>query len=70
MAEIPFLTLAALITDVDDAGSGNRLNLTINVAGTDVAIAEFVEDRRAGRGGGEVAGKPPVRRRMPCPGRR
>jgi hypothetical protein len=50
MAEIPFLTLAALTRDVDNAGSGDRLNVTINVAGADVGIAEFVEDHPQAQG--------------------
>ena len=50
MAEIPFLTLAALTRDVNNAGSGDRLNLTINVGGTDVAIAEFVAEHSRGQG--------------------
>ena len=50
MPEIPFLTLAALTRDVDDAGSPNRLNVTINVAGTDVAVADFVANHPEAQG--------------------
>jgi hypothetical protein len=50
MAEIPFLTLAALTRDIEDAGSGDQLNLTINVAGTDVAVAEFIADHPQAQG--------------------
>src|SRR5262245_29109105 len=50
LMEIPFLTLAALTRNVNDAGSGNRLNLTINVAGIDVAVAEFVSDHPRSQG--------------------
>ena len=44
MPEIPFLTLAGLTRDVEDAGSGDRVNVTINVNGIDVAVAEFVAE--------------------------
>jgi hypothetical protein len=50
MADIPFLRLAALTRDVDDAGSGDRLNLTINVGGTDVAVNDFVADHPQAQG--------------------
>ena len=50
MPEVPFLTLAALTRDVDDAGSPDRLNVTINVNGIDVATAEFVADHPDAQG--------------------
>ena len=50
MPEIPFLRLAALTRDVEDAGSPHHLNLTINVAGIDVAAAEFTADRPTAQG--------------------
>jgi len=48
--EIPFLTLAALTRNTNDAGSGDRLNLTINIGGIDVAVAEFVANHPRSRG--------------------
>jgi hypothetical protein len=50
MPEVPFLMLAALTRDVDDAGSADRLNVTINVNGIDVATAEFVADHPHAQG--------------------
>ena len=50
MPEIPFLTLAGLTRDVEDAGSGDRLNVTINVDGIDVAVAEFVAEHPDAQG--------------------
>jgi hypothetical protein len=50
MPDIPFLTLAGLTRDVEDAGSGDRLNVTINVNGIDVAVAEFVAERPDAQG--------------------
>ena len=50
MPEVPFLTLAALTRDVADAGSPDRLNVTINVNGIDVAAAEFVADHPDAQG--------------------
>jgi hypothetical protein len=50
MPEIPFLRLAALTRDVEDAGSPDQLNLTINIDGIDVAVAEFIADRPAAQG--------------------
>ena len=50
MPEIPFLTLAGLTRDVEDAGSGDRLNVTINVNGIDVAVAEFVAEHPDAQG--------------------
>ena len=50
MPEINFLNLAALTRDLDDAGSPNQLNITINVAGIDVAVAEFVADHPEAQG--------------------
>jgi len=50
MPDVPFLTLAALTRDVDDAGSADRLNVTINVDGIDVAVAEFVADHPDAQG--------------------
>ena len=48
--DVPFLTLAALTRDVDEAGSADRLNVTINVDGIDVAVAEFVADHPDAQG--------------------
>lgn len=48
--DVPFLRLAALTRDVDDAGSPDQLNLTINVNGTDVAVAELIADHPQGQG--------------------
>ena len=50
MPEVPFLYLAALTRDVDDAGSSDQLNVTINVNGIDVAVAEFVADHPEAQG--------------------
>jgi len=50
MTNVPFLFLAALTRDVDDAGSPNQLNVTINVNGIDVAVAEFVADHPEAQG--------------------
>ena len=50
MPELPFLTLAALTRDIDDAGSPDRLNVTINVNGIDVAVADFVAERSDAQG--------------------
>ena len=50
MPDIPFLTLAGLTRDVEDAGSGDRLNVTINVDGIDVAVAEFVAEHPDAQG--------------------
>ena len=50
MPEVPFLTLASLTRDVDDAGSPDRLNVTINVNGIDVAVADFVAERSDAQG--------------------
>ena len=50
MPEVNFLYLAALTRDVDDAGSSDQLNVTINVNGIDVAVAEFVADHPQAQG--------------------
>jgi hypothetical protein len=50
MPEVPFLYLAALTRDVDDAGSSDQLNVSINVDGIDVAVAEFVADHPEAQG--------------------
>jgi len=50
MPEANFLYLAALTRDVDDAGSSDQLNVTINVNGIDVAVAEFVADHPQAQG--------------------
>ena len=50
MPEVPFLYLAALTRDLDDAGSSDQLNVTINVNGIDVAVAEFVADHPEAQG--------------------
>lgn len=50
MPDVPFLTLAALTRDVEDAGSVDRLNVTINVNGVDVAAAEFVAEHPGAQG--------------------
>ena len=50
MPEVPFLTLAALTRDLEDAGSSDRLNVTINVDGIDVAVAEFVAEHADAQG--------------------
>jgi hypothetical protein len=42
--QYPWLTLAALTRDVDDAGSPDQLNVTININGIDVTVAEFVAE--------------------------
>lgn len=41
MAAIDDVWLAALTKDEDDAGSGNRFNLTVNVDGADVFVHDF-----------------------------
>ena len=50
MPPVPFLRLAALTRDIDDAGSSDRLNLTVNVAGIDVAVVDFVADHPEAQG--------------------
>jgi len=50
MPDVPFLRLAALTRDMDDAGSPDRLNVTINVNGIDVAVADFVAERGDAQG--------------------
>lgn len=50
MPELPFLTLAALTRDLNDAGSPDRLNVTINVDGIDVVVADFVADHPDAQG--------------------
>lgn len=50
MPEVNFLYLAALTRDVDDAGSSDQLNVTININGIDVAAPEFVADHPQGQG--------------------
>ena len=50
MPDVPFLALAALTRDAEDSGSGDRLNVTINVDGIDVAVAEFVAERPDAQG--------------------
>ncbi len=50
MPEVNFLYLAALTRDVDDAGSSDQLNITINVNGIDVAVAEFVAEHAEAQG--------------------
>ena len=42
MAAIDDVWLAALTKDEDDAGSGNRFNLTVNIGGADVFGHDFV----------------------------
>src|SRR5262245_20003251 len=50
MPEVNFLYLAALTRDVNDAGSPDQLNVTINVDGIDVATAEFVAEHPKAQG--------------------
>jgi len=42
MAVIDDVWLAALTKDEDDAGSGNRFNLTVNIDGVDVFVHDFL----------------------------
>jgi hypothetical protein len=42
MAAIDDVWLAALTKDEDDAGSGNRFNLTVNIDGIDVFVHDFL----------------------------
>jgi hypothetical protein len=44
------LVLAALTRDVDDAGSPDLLNVTFNVDGVDVAVADFRADHPQAQG--------------------
>ena len=51
MPELQFrLCLAALTRDADNAGSPDRLNVTINVNGNDVTVAEFIAEHPAAQG--------------------
>ena len=50
MPEVNSLYLAALTRDLDDAGSSDQLNVTINVNGIDVAVAEFVAEHPEAQG--------------------
>jgi hypothetical protein len=50
MPPVPFLRLAALTRDINDSGSSDRLNLTVNVAGIDVAVVDFVADHPESQG--------------------
>jgi hypothetical protein len=50
VANIPFLWLAALTRDIDDGGSGDPLSVSIDVNGTDVAVANFFSEHGRAQG--------------------
>ena len=50
MANIPFLWLAALTRNITDGGSGDPLTISINVNGTDVAVADFFSEHGQAQG--------------------
>ncbi|MGH9747004.1 MAG: hypothetical protein ACRD59_12960 [Candidatus Acidiferrales bacterium] len=50
MANVPFLWLAALTRDIKDGGSGDPLSVSIDVNGTDVAVANFFSEHGQAQG--------------------
>jgi len=50
MPQVPHLMLAALTRDGRNSGSSDQLNVTININGIDVAVADFVAEHPASQG--------------------